>query len=62
MAAQDKPEKDQHAGEQAGGAGERTSADSKNQTGQSKTEAEEQPETEDERTGRGTGARAGEYS
>jgi hypothetical protein len=62
MAEQEKQEQNRPTGEQAERVSETTRAGSDNQKGQSETEAEEQAGTEDERTGEGTGARAGEYS
>lgn len=59
MAEQEK--QNQPTGEQTERVSE-TSAGAENQTGRAGTEAEEQASTEDERTGEGTGARAGEYS
>lgn len=44
--------------EQPGGSGETTG----NQSGQAQQKEANAPSTEDERTGEGTGARAGEYS
>jgi hypothetical protein len=61
MAEQEKQKQNRPTGEQTERVSE-TSAVSENQTGRAGTKAEEQPSTEDERTGEGTGARAGEYS
>lgn len=56
----DEERQNKEAEEQSSASSEATGAS--NQTGQSQQQESNAPSTEDERTGEGTGARAGEYS